>query len=147
MKTSGIPIAIQLQTEIFQNGQLDEHFFDVPGQFVQIGDSLYLRYQEPVKKEDGTQESINVTFKIEPDGSVQLIRADEHRMRLRFSYQEENFTNYRTPFGILQIRTVTNNLRVTLKDRPASGNVLIDYELYAGRERLGVYHLRLKFTA
>ncbi|MGX6979760.1 DUF1934 domain-containing protein [Vagococcus elongatus] len=147
MKTSSIPIAIQLQTEIFQNGQLDEHFFDVPGQFVQIGDSLYLRYQEPVKREDGTQDDINVTFKIESDGSVQLIRADEHRMRLRFSYQEENYTNYRTPFGMMQIRTITNNLRVTLKDRPASGNVIIDYELYAGQEKLGVYHLRLKFTA
>lgn len=143
---NSLPISIELRTEIFQEGQLDEHYFNVPGQFVTVGNNVYLRYQEPVQ-EGETTEPVNVTIKIEPDGSVQLIRADEHRMRLRFSYQEENYTNYRTPYGAFQIRTVTSNIRVTLKDRPVSGNVAVDYELYGGEERLGVYHLRLQFTA
>ncbi|MGX7030793.1 DUF1934 domain-containing protein [Vagococcus zengguangii] len=144
---NGLPISIQLRTEIYQNEQMDEHFFDVLGQFVQVGDNLYIRYQEPINSEEPTAEPINVTIKIEPDGTVHLIRADYQRMRLRFAYQQEFEANYHTPYGIIPIRTVTNNLRVTLKDKPVSGNVEIDYELHAGQDKLGVYHLRLQFTA
>ncbi|MGX6961593.1 DUF1934 domain-containing protein [Vagococcus xieshaowenii] len=142
-----LPISIQLRTEIFQNEQMDEHYFDVLGQFVQVGDNIYIRYQEPVNKNEAEAQPVNVTIKIEPDGTVHLIRADHQRMRLSFSYQKEFEANYHTPYGIIPIKTVTNNLRVTLMDKPISGNVLIDYELHAGEDKLGVYHLRLQFTA
>lgn len=141
---NGTPVQIQLQTEIYQNDDKQEHFFDVEGQLVQMGSTLYLRYQEA--GEDG-EEPIPVTIKIEADGTVQLIRASKTRTRLRFNYQKENHSNYRTPYGMMEVRTFTNNLRVTLKDQPTSGQVSIDYDLYAGEEKLGVYHLRLAFTA
>lgn len=141
-----VPISIKLQTEIFQEGKKDEHYFDVEGQFVKVGNNLYLRYQEAVDPTD-PKNIVSVTIKIEPDGSVHLIRDGVQRTRLRFNYQMENESNYPTPYGMMTIRTITNNLRVTLKDRPVSGNVLIDYELFGGEEQLGVYHLRLDFTA
>lgn len=140
---NGTPVQIQLQTEIYQDGDKQEHFFDVEGQLVKMGSAIYLRYEE---SEEGNS-PIPVTIKIEADGTVQLIRASETRTRLRFNYQKENHSNYRTPYGMMEVRTFTNNLRVTLKDQPTSGQVSIDYDLYAGDEKLGVYHLRLAFTA
>ncbi|EAC5373261.1 DUF1934 domain-containing protein, partial [Listeria monocytogenes] len=80
-------------------------------------------------------------------GHVQLIRAGELRMRLRFGYQEKLDTSYRTPYGLLQISTFTHNLRVSLKDQPMSGKILVDYDLYSQTERIGEYHLELEFTA
>lgn len=142
---NGTPVQIQLQTEIFQNNEKDEHFFESIGQLVQMGTTLYLRYEEAPQETDG--KAVPVTIKIEADGTVQLIRAAEKRTRLKFNYQEKNYTHYRTPYGMMEIYTFTNNMRVTLKDQPLSGEVSIDYDLYAGEEKLGVYHLRLKFTA
>ena len=142
---NGTPIQIQLQTEVFQEGQKDEYFFDVLGQLVQVGSNLYLRYQEDAQ--DGSGDKIPVTIKIEADGTVQLIRAGAQRTRLKFNYQERNSSNYRTPYGMMEINTFTTNMRVSLKDQPLAGEISLDYELYAGIEKLGVYHLRLKFTA
>lgn len=140
---NGTPVQIQLQTEVFQNNQKEEHFFDVLGKFVKMGSTLYLRYEEEMEGEP----AIPVTIKIEADGTVQLIRAAAQRTRLKFNYQEKNYSNYRTPYGMMEIHTFTTNMHVSLKDQPIAGEVAIDYELFAGEEKLGVYHLRLKFTA
>lgn len=139
-----IPVAIKVKTEVFQHNELKEYFLEEEGQVVRIGEALYIRYEEVM---EGIEKPVPVTMKILPDGSVQLIRAGEVRMRLKFDYQKKIETNYQTPYGTMGIKTFTNNIRVSLKDRPFSGNVLIDYDLFGGNEKLGVYHLELSFTA
>lgn len=146
-ETNSIPVSLQLRTEIFQNEQFDEHFFDVTGQMVRVGKSIYLRYQEPAIVEIDGHEGINVTVKIEEDGSIQLIRADKQRMRLRFTSDKVNEANYHTPYGIIPIKIITKKISITLEEHPVTGEVLIDYELHTGEEPLGVYHLSLQFTA
>ncbi|MBO0476385.1 DUF1934 domain-containing protein [Vagococcus sp. DIV0080] len=139
-----IPVMIKLKTEVFQENEFKEFFLEEEGQIVRIGEVLYIRYKELL---DGVDNKVSVTMKILADGSVQLIRAGEVRMKLKFDYQKYNETNYQTPFGNMIIRTFTNNIRVSLKDRPYSGQVTIDYDLYGGEEKIGVYHLELNFTA
>ncbi len=139
-----IPVMIKLKTEVFQENEFKEFFLEEEGQIVRIGEVLYIRYNELL---DGVDNKVSVTMKILADGSVQLIRAGEVRMKLKFDYQKYNETNYQTPFGNMIIRTFTNNIRVSLKDRPYSGQVTIDYDLYGGEETIGVYHLELNFTA
>ncbi|MGY3750227.1 DUF1934 domain-containing protein [Vagococcus acidifermentans] len=139
-----VPVHIQVQTEMFQGGEKKEYFLEAKGQIVQIGGTLYIRYQEP---QEESEEAVPVTVKILPDGSVQLIRAGEMRLRLKFDYQKRNDTFYKTPYGMIEVSTFTSNLRVSLRDQPISGSILVDYELYGGADKLGVYHLRLNFTA
>ena len=79
MERSGLPISIQLRTKVKQQGEQQDFYFDLKGQMVKIGDTLYIRYKEI---QEG-QEEIPVTIKIMPDGHVQLIRAGEMRMRLK----------------------------------------------------------------
>lgn len=141
--TQGVPVSIKLKTEVKQEGEVKEFFFDLDGQIIKMGDTLYIRYKE----EQETREEIPVTIKIEPDGKIQLIRAGELRMRLKFSYQEKTETVYRTPYGLFQISTFAHNVRFSLKDQPISGNILIDYDLYSQTEKIGEYHLELEFTA
>lgn len=142
--STGVPVSIQLKTIVQQGNEQKDFFFDLEGQLVKMGDTLYIRYKEELLEDT---EPTPVTIKIEPDGHVQLIRAGELRMRLRFSYQEKLDTSYRTPYGLLQISTFTHNLRVSLKDQPMSGKILVDYDLYSQTERIGEYHLELEFTA
>ena len=142
--STGVPVSIQLKTIVQQGNEQKDFFFDLEGQLVKMGDTLYIRYKEELLEDT---EPTPVTIKIEPDGHVQLIRAGELRMRLRFGYQEKLDTSYRTPYGLLQISTFTHNLRVSLKDQPMSGKILVDYDLYSQTERIGEYHLELEFTA
>lgn len=143
--STGVPVSIQLKTIVQQGNEQKDFFFDLEGQLVKMGDTLYIRYKEELLED--TEPTPPVTIKIEPDGHVQLIRAGELRMRLRFGYQEKLDTSYRTPYGLLQISTFTHNLRVSLKDQPMSGKILVDYDLYSQTERIGEYHLELEFTA
>ena len=139
--STGVPVSIQLKTIVQQGNEQKDFFFDLEGQLVKMGDTLYIRYKEELLEDT---EPTPVTIKIEPDGHVQLIRAGELRMRLRFGYQEKLDTSYRTPYGLLQISTFTHNLRVSLKDQPMSGKILVDYDLYSQTERIGEYHLGIE---
>lgn len=141
--SQGTPVSIQLKTVVDQAGEKKNFYFDLEGQIVKIGDTLYIRYKE--EQEEG--EPIPVTIKVEPDGKIQLIRAGGLRMRLKFAYQERLETSYKTPYGLFQITTFTRNLRFSLKDQPVAGSILIDYDLYSQAEKIGEYHLELEFTA
>lgn len=141
--TQGTDVSIQLKTEVKQGGEKKDFFFDLTGQIVKIGDTLYIRYKEVLEEGQETP----VTIKVEPDGKIQLIRSGELRMRLKFGYRERLETTYRTPYGLFEITTFTHNLRFSLKDQPVSGSIVIDYDLYSQSERVGEYHLELEFTA
>ena len=43
--------------------------------------------------------------------------------------------------------TYTNDLHFSLKDRPISGEITVDYHLYMAEEKIGNYKINLEFTA
>jgi uncharacterized beta-barrel protein YwiB (DUF1934 family) len=141
--TKGIPVAIRLKTEVTQNNELQEFLFELSGQVVKMGDTLYIRYKEV--QED--QSEVPVTMKLSPDGTIQLIRSGEMRLRLKFVYREKADTSYQTPYGVMFFSTYTNNLHFSLKDQPTSGKVSIDYDLFTAGDKFGEYKLSLEFTA
>lgn len=140
---NGLPVSIKMATKVTQQQTTQDFYFELAGQLVTIGDTLYIRYQEV--QEDG--QKVPVTIKIMPDGAVQLTRSGEMRMRLKFVYREMVNTSYNTPYGTMLFSTYTKNLRVSLKDRPASGKLLIEYDLYMADEQIGNYQIDLEFTA
>ena len=72
----GIPAKIKVQTKVTQNNETEDFVFDLPGQVVKMGDTLYIRYKEI--QQDGQE--VPVTVKVMPDSQVQLIRSGETRM-------------------------------------------------------------------
>ena len=142
--TTGVPVAIHLETQARQDDDTANYALDVDGQLVQMGDAFYLRYKEV---NDDAPEPIPVTIKLAANGDVVLTRSAENRLRLHFSNGKRVRTHYQTPMGMLPVETVTPMLRVRLRERPFSGEVNVDYDLYAGEQLLGNYKLRLQFTA
>ncbi|MDT2756166.1 DUF1934 domain-containing protein [Enterococcus asini] len=140
---NGVPVSIKLATKVTQQRETQDFYFELTGQLVTIGDTLYIRYQEV----QGDGQKIPVTIKIMPDGGVQLTRSGEMRMRLKFVYREMVNTSYNTPYGTMLFSTYTKNLRVSLKDRPTSGKLLVEYDLYMADEQIGNYQINLDFTA
>jgi len=142
--TTGVPVAIHLETRARQDGETANYALDVDGQLVQMGDVFYLRYKEV---SDEAPEPIPVTIKLAANGDVVLTRNAENHLRLHFSNGKRIRAHYQTPMGLLPVETVTPMLRVRLRERPFSGEVNVDYDLYAGEQLLGNYQLRLQFTA
>ncbi|EIW15024.1 hypothetical protein, DUF1934 family [Lactiplantibacillus pentosus KCA1] len=142
--TTGVPVAIHLETRARQDGETANYALDVDGQLVQMGGAFYLRYKEV---NDDEPDPIPVTIKLATNGDVVLTRSAENRLRLHFSNGKRVRAHYQTPMGMLPVETVTPMLRVRLRERPFSGEVNVDYDLYAGEQLLGNYKLRLQFTA
>ncbi|KAF1303445.1 MULTISPECIES: DUF1934 domain-containing protein [Enterococcus] len=140
--TNGLPISIKLATKVRQKGEVQDFLFDLQGQMVRMGDTLYIRYKEVQDNEE-----VPVTIKIMPDGAVQLTRAGEMRMRLKFVYREKMETSYKTPYGMMFFSTFTKDLHVSLKDRPTAGTVFVAYDLFMADEKIGEYQISLDFTA
>lgn len=138
----GQAIAIHLETIVQQEGETQNFVFDLDGQLVKIGDTLYIRY-----KEETAEGQVPVTIKLLPDGSLQLIRASEMRLRLKFEYKEMIESHYKTPYGMMFFSTYTHDMHVSLKDQPTAGDIAIDYDLFLGEQKAGEYQMRLTFTA
>lgn len=138
------PVSILVKTEVTQEQEFKEFLVEVKGHMVVINDVIYLRYEEII---EGIDTPVPVTIKILPDGTVTLIRSGDVKMKLNFSYEEKKETTYTTPYGMMSISTMTNHLHISLKDNPQSGSVTIEYDLFAGEEKLGMYHLMINFSA
>lgn len=140
----GIPVRVQLETWVTQDGNQEHHQFDEPGQMVRIGDTVYVRYTEP----DGDQ--LPVTVKIKGDAQIGLTRgssdSDTH-MHLDFIAEKEVEAQYRTPYGIIPVSTVTPRIDVVFTTDPLGGQVYVEYRLKANGEHLGDYRMRLLFNA
>lgn len=140
--SNGTTVQIHLETTIKQD-QSNEHFvFDTVGQLVEIGDNIYIRYVE----ENQDEGDIPVTLKIMKDGSVKITRSSQSRLQLVLQNQLKVSSQYKTPYGILGIDTLTTNLDIKILENPLRGNVNADYMLYNGQELLGNYNIRLQFT-
>ncbi|WP_027108940.1 DUF1934 domain-containing protein [Lacticigenium naphthae] len=138
---NGLPAEIHMETTLFQNDEQQHHQFSEPGRVVEMNGSYYIRYEE--KHEE---QSIPVTIKVEADGIVSLIRRGEMTTRLRFDRDKVTQTQYKTPVGILPVDIQTTNVKISYYDRPFSGRVYVDYSLHMSEQKLGDYHLRLRFT-
>ncbi|MER2063908.1 MAG: DUF1934 domain-containing protein [Alkalibacterium sp.] len=138
---NGLPAEIKMETSYVQNGETHHHSFEETGRVVYMNSSYYIRFEEA--HELGT---VPVTIKINPDGVVQLIRHGEQTTRFVFDSDRETESNYRTPAGIIPLTVTTDDIRVSYYDRPFAGRIWVDYSLSVNQQKLGDYHIRLRFT-
>lgn len=139
--TKGLPARIILETTIVQEDEVFKHSFDEMGRIVRMNENYYIRFEE---EQDGEQHSNLI--KLQPDGTVQLTRHGTNKTRMIFNDQEDTYTNYATPTGVMALRVETNRLKMGYNDQPFAGEVEVDYVIYLEDYPLGSYQLRLRFT-
>lgn len=138
---NGLPAEVKMETSYLQNGETFRHSFEESGRVVYMNNSYYIRFEETHE-----EMTVPVTIKINPDGVVNVTRNGDQTMRLTFNSEGTTQTNYQSPAGIIQLKVVTEDLRVSYYDRPFSGRVYVDYTLHANQQKLGDYQIRLRFT-
>lgn len=139
--TKGKPARIILETTIFQGEEVFRNGFDEMGRIVSMNNNYYLRFVEKSEEED-----IPTTIKISPEGNVSIIRHATHRMHLVFNDDEDTYTNYQTPAGVLKMRVETERIDLTYQTSPFAGKIEVDYSISAQERVLGSYQIRLRFT-
>ncbi|WDF83100.1 DUF1934 domain-containing protein [Lacticaseibacillus pabuli] len=140
----GIPVRVQMETWVSQDEHQEHHQFDEPGQLVKLGDALYVRYVEP------TEDHMPVTVKIKGDNAVELTRGSadgDTRLHMQFIAEKEVTAQYRTPYGVIPVTTITPRMDVVIEDNQASGQVYVEYRLIADNQPIGDYRMRLIFGA
>lgn len=134
-------IAYRLETTIEQDGKQEIFLYEGKGQIVQLGEWLYLRYQE-----EDTENK--VTIKLSRQGKVTIIRrsGDELLSRMSFDTAERGNALLPTPAGMMELETVTERLLQNYQEKPFAGNVKLDYVLRAQGQTIGNYQIALHFT-
>lgn len=94
-----------------------------PGEFYKKDDCYYAVYNET--KISG-MEGTTTTMKIYPN-TFSLIRMGTTATKMEFKVNSEDTVLYNTPYGILEIKIETKNLKINVDDK--GGEVLIDYNM------------------
>jgi|SRR5690625_671059 len=140
--TQGLPARIILETTIVQEEEVFKNAFDELGRIVLMNDNYYLRFEET----EGENAGVVTLIKIDPDGVVHITRHTEHKTRLIFNQEEDTYTDYITPTGIMQMRVETKRVSSSYHETPFAGDIEIDYIMYMEDIPLGTYQIRLRFT-
>lgn len=140
--TQGLPVRIILETTIVQEEEVFKNSFDEMGRIVLMNDNYYLRFKESKGEDDG----VVTLIKIDPEGVVHITRHTENKTRLIFNQEEETYTSYATPTGIMQMKVQTNRISSSYNNSPFAGDIEIDYVIYMEDIPLGTYQIRLRFT-
>jgi len=141
--TEGLPARIVLETTIVQDEEVFKNSFDEMGRIVLMNNNYYLRFKE---SNEDAKDDVATLIKITADGDVNLTRHGQQKTRLAFNDEEDTYTKYQTPAGMMQLRVETTRLSISYNDQPFQGDVDIDYVLYLDDQPLGTYQLRLRFT-
>ncbi|QIL46305.1 DUF1934 domain-containing protein [Vagococcus coleopterorum] len=142
---NGTPIQIKLTTIMKQDKETEKHHFDVKGNAVKKGDSLYLLYDEEYQLEGAQLVKVPVIMKINQDGSVNLTRSAEQRTKLNFTLEGSTVMNYQTPYGMMALEVQTKAIEHQPQAQDYSGRLTIKYQLHAEQGLLGDYHLELDY--
>lgn len=137
----GTVMEYRLETRINQEGQKEIFVYEGQGQIVQMGEWLYLRYEEAETKN-------KVTIKLSRAGKMMIMRrqGDELLSRLSFDSEKLGSAQIPTQAGLMEIQTKTNHMLQNYKEQPFSGYVEVAYTIGVGEESLGSYELSLQFT-
>lgn len=137
-----IPVSVELDTTVEQEGEVESFHFAETGSLVDLGDKQYLRYKETT----GVKE-VPVTFRFTDNGDVFLTRESDTRLRMQFADGQLIPTHYQTAYGLMKIDVKTISLSSEIDLENLNGHIEVDYELYAETQLVGKYQIRLQFNA
>lgn len=100
-----------------------------PGEFYKDQDFYYAVYNET---EISGMEGTRTTLKISSD-KFSLLRVGTTNAEMRFQNNSKDITIYNTPYGVLELKIETKDLKINIDDN--GGDVFVNYNLIIGGEK------------
>ena len=120
MKKKAIISVLSKQEDLNEDNDIE---VVTPGEFYKKDDCYYAVYKET--KISG-MEGTTTTMKIYPK-TFSIIRMGTTATKMDFKENSENLVLYNTPYGILELKIETKDLKININDK--GGEVLIDYNM------------------
>jgi uncharacterized beta-barrel protein YwiB (DUF1934 family) len=146
LENNSFDINVELNIETLQSGELTHTKISEPGKFIQIGDSVYLRFNESLDNND----KASILVKVTESGEIHVKRVAKSTnlaSLLYFTHQKHNTGHLETEYGVLPLATYTKDSQVEIVNNPLSGKINIDYDLIYDDNVIGNYKFRLIFNA
>lgn len=138
-KTNGMHVNIKLSTRINAHGKMEENSFTTIGQIFYKGTSTYIKFDEPsANREDLTKQ----TIRFQQDHFT-VIRNGAVSMNQQFVLGKETKGLFRSPYGVMEMKTKTKELSFHWDEEIGEGIGRIRYILYLQNEHAGEYDLKL----
>ncbi|MDV3428737.1 MAG: DUF1934 domain-containing protein [Bacillota bacterium] len=100
-----------------------------PGDFYNDNEKYYVEYDET---EISGMEGTKTIFEIDP-GKFTLIRNGTTATKMEFEDKSENFVMYNTPYGMIEMKIMTQELSINVNDN--GGDVKIKYDMVLPGEK------------
>ena len=116
----------------------EEMELTVHGKLYFRGGSVFISYEESAMT---GMENTRTTLKVEP-GRVEIIRTGKNHSRLCFQEGLRHESPYRTPYGLLQLATVTHHLVTHMGQE--GGTLEIHYQVELEGQLASENHLQIE---
>ncbi|USS87050.1 DUF1934 domain-containing protein [Fructilactobacillus cliffordii] len=133
------PVHIEGETILHQAGEEEHYRFSAVGQLVQLGTTVYLRFNED------NEEAVPVTYKIDGSNSLRISRRGESQLTLQLIAGQRTQNVDVTPYGKLQIAAEATAVETEFDLAELRGTVSADYRIFTDDEEVGNHQIRLQF--
>lgn len=135
-----MPVKIKVKTDIRDGSRKETFELIAFGRYYIKENACFLQYDEAM--EAGTAKTI-----IKSAGDEGLIlRSGAVKMRLPFKRNKRQSGSYQTPYGVLEMETVTKRFDHQFDEQTGQGSIDILYELKMQGSTAGTYHLYITFV-
>lgn len=135
-----LPVKIKVKTDIRNGKEKETYELTTFGRYYKKGNTFYLQYEE-VMEEQGT---IKTIVKMSDADSL-ILRSGGIKMRLPFLMNKSLRGSYETPYGVLEMVTLTKRLEHFYNEEKGYGSFDILYELNMQGSKAGTYHMTIIF--
>ncbi|USS84871.1 DUF1934 domain-containing protein [Fructilactobacillus myrtifloralis] len=136
----GHPVHIEGHTILHQAGEQEEYNFTGTGQLVQLGETIYLRFNE-----QNESPAVPVTYKIDGDESLRISRRGESHLTLHLEPGRRTNNVDVTPYGKLELAAETTSLQLAIDLEQRTGSIAADYQIFTDGTEVGNHQIRLHF--
>lgn len=115
-------------TVVSKQRGIDDSAIEVvtPGEYYKEEDCYYAEYDETeISGMEGTKTTLKVS-----SNTFLLSRQGTTNAEMKFKRDSKDITMYDTPYGVLELKLETKDLKIDLDDN--GGEVMIDYNLIIG---------------
>jgi uncharacterized beta-barrel protein YwiB (DUF1934 family) len=114
-------IFLQINSEIFQDGEEDKIEFFTEGKYYEKNNKKYFSYKEG--KLTGMEGS--TTIIIVDENKLTINRNGSNKSKMVFVLNKKTYTKYKTPYGIFEMEIITNSLILDLENK----YIEVEYDL------------------
>ncbi|WP_374721585.1 DUF1934 domain-containing protein [Peribacillus tepidiphilus] len=133
-------VKVHLKTTITTGEDTETYEFLTFGTSQLKGNTLYLQYEEVQEDHQKVQTTVKWT-----DEEAFIMRSGAIKMRQRFIRDAHTIGVYESPYGALNMKTLTKKMEYSWNNHTKEGKIILIYELAIQGNEIGRYEMTIGY--